>query len=284
MEKMTWEVITPEKAEKYLAHNIDNNRILRKTVVEKYARDMANGNWDIDSTDNKITFNADGYLVDGQHRLNAVIKADVPIKMRVFTGVNNNASVFDRGLSRSVYDLLSMSGKYRYLNNEICSTARLMFQLLFGKNNATDSEIDQLLELNYELYYSANMMTRKGSTKPVAKRSACMVGAFLAMKSGVSENELYPFFEIVNTGLPNDECKNFTPALVLRNQLIDIRENGLAHTGGNAISSALVNITTQAIYDCVNGKGRRIKYDVTKQKYANAGIEVINEFLAGGKE
>jgi len=63
--------ITPSQAFAWLEGNT-HNRPLDQAHVERLARDMKAGRW-------RLTL-----LVDGQHRLWAVIEADVTVPMRVF--------------------------------------------------------------------------------------------------------------------------------------------------------------------------------------------------------
>lgn len=63
-------LVTPEVAEQLLNLNT-NNRAISDTVVAMYARDMAEGEWMYPG--GLIIIGPDGELLDGQHRLHAVI-------------------------------------------------------------------------------------------------------------------------------------------------------------------------------------------------------------------
>jgi len=73
--------ITPSQAFAWLEGNT-HNRPLDQAHVERLARDMKAGRWRL--THQGIAFDTTGLLVDGQHRLWAVIEADVTVPMRVF--------------------------------------------------------------------------------------------------------------------------------------------------------------------------------------------------------
>lgn len=66
----TWQ---PEDAEKALAHN-HGNRFQSPTVVQRYARDMREGEWP--QALSIIVFDNTGRLADGQHRLAAQVLTD----------------------------------------------------------------------------------------------------------------------------------------------------------------------------------------------------------------
>ncbi|GAB3659310.1 hypothetical protein GCM10027596_16710 [Nocardioides korecus] len=72
--------VTPEMAESWLSRNA-NNRNLRGQVIASYARDVAAGSWVLNGETVKIS--TAGQLLDGQHRLIAVVEANVMAPMIV---------------------------------------------------------------------------------------------------------------------------------------------------------------------------------------------------------
>lgn len=100
------ETITPKQAEKYLQFNT-SNRPLRKSLVSMYAKDMIKGNWR--TTHQGIAFNCDGTLLDGQHRLSAIIESGVAVQMLVTRGVQSDSQlVMDDHAKRSANDAVSL--------------------------------------------------------------------------------------------------------------------------------------------------------------------------------
>jgi len=65
------QTITPQQARHWLEHNNNHNRHLNPTTVKKYASDMREGNWQMNSM--PIVFSDTGQLLDGQHRLAACV-------------------------------------------------------------------------------------------------------------------------------------------------------------------------------------------------------------------
>ncbi len=103
------ETITPDLAGKMLAANT-NNRSLRRPLVEKYARDMAAGRWYF--TGEAVKFGQDGALLDGQHRLAAVVKSGKPIQMLVVRQLKRDSQdVMDTGAKRTPGDALRLRGE-----------------------------------------------------------------------------------------------------------------------------------------------------------------------------
>ena len=102
--------VTPDKAKKWLAKNHPHNRSVSWNRVEAFVNDMVAGNWRL--THQGIAFDGDGYLIDGQHRLHAVVNSGKAIEMAVVT--NETAGFhdpIDRGAPRSVAMLAGMKVK-----------------------------------------------------------------------------------------------------------------------------------------------------------------------------
>lgn len=121
----TLQRVTPKMAAEWLSKN-HHNRNIRQAVVADYARDMASGNWQV--TGEAIKFNCDGTLLDGQHRLMAIIRSDTPVDMLVVRGVQSAAQdVMDSGRVRGAADMLKLNG---YKNsNVLAALARLARQI-----------------------------------------------------------------------------------------------------------------------------------------------------------
>ena len=98
--------ITPQRAEMYLATSLGNRKTNNNRVWE-YARDMESGNWEEFSPASMIAFDKKGHLVDGHHRLMAVVKSKQTIGFLV---TNTDAKVFDRGFGRTLSNTIQMQG------------------------------------------------------------------------------------------------------------------------------------------------------------------------------
>lgn len=102
------EMITPEKAQAYLAFNT-NNRNLRRSHVDRLASDILSNRWIFNGA--TIVFNGDGTLLDGQHRLAAIVQAGIPVTMAVVRGVSKSAmSTIDANVSRKAGDVFKLNG------------------------------------------------------------------------------------------------------------------------------------------------------------------------------
>ncbi len=74
------------------------------------AEAMRRGDWLV--THQGIAFDTNGVLVDGQHRLAAIIEADLPVEVTVFTDVEPDTfDVLDTGKRRNAADVLAIEGE-----------------------------------------------------------------------------------------------------------------------------------------------------------------------------
>lgn len=121
----TIERITPAQAERYLERN-EHNRSLRVRHVEKLASDIQEGRWHLNGS--SIVFNGDGTLLDGQHRLAAIVQAGVPVDMLIVRGVSKAAmATIDANISRKASDVASLRG-YTHVNH-LTGTVRLIMSV-----------------------------------------------------------------------------------------------------------------------------------------------------------
>jgi hypothetical protein len=107
--------ITPAIAAQMLDQNHLNTRPRNKRRVFNMAQVMKKGGWRL--THQGIALDDDGNVLDGQHRLNAVVESGVTVEMNVTTGVDPSVfAVLDVGRPRTVGDVLSIAG---YANSSL---------------------------------------------------------------------------------------------------------------------------------------------------------------------
>lgn len=93
-ERTEWVMVTPDVAKKLLGINYDKQRNINRSRVDLYARDMKNGHWNSQSC-NPIRISSDGKVIDGQHRLLAVVESGASIPMKIVFGGGNAEELFD---------------------------------------------------------------------------------------------------------------------------------------------------------------------------------------------
>lgn len=114
-------MVDPVMAERWLDRNTRNRRP-RRPVVERYTADMLAGRWTF--AGDPIRFSASGDLLDGQHRLTAIVASGVTVPLLIVRGLADEAqTVMDQGAKRSGFDQLSLKG-YAHASL-VASSARL---------------------------------------------------------------------------------------------------------------------------------------------------------------
>lgn len=141
--KVSIEDIGPEKAAELLRNNT-RNRTLRKGLVDQYARDMLAGRWL--QTHQGIAINCDGTILDGQHRLHAIVQSGVTVRILVARGVPSNVQKeMDGGAIRTVSDVLTLdSGET--VSASVVAIAKATTELCGGTRVMTRSEIGETVE------------------------------------------------------------------------------------------------------------------------------------------
>ncbi len=116
--------VTPELAKRWLGRNYLNRKVDPATV-DRYFRQIIYGRWR--RTHQGIAFDRDGVLLDGQHRLQAVCKANRTVPMLIFTNQSlTNHEVIDGGKSRTNLDVIQIELQDTRINSKHLSTLRAM--------------------------------------------------------------------------------------------------------------------------------------------------------------
>lgn len=262
MAKITRETVTPTVAEKWLMAN-RSNRPIRQHTVNAYARDMMNGKWDEDSMDGIISFDTNGCLVNGQHRLRAIIRSGATLRLYVAHDVKG--VIFDRGATRSTRDTLIMQGYDKELvNHDSIAVCRLRFAILFNIDKPTDPEITDYLAKNSAFIIDATKLSRAGGQRSICRKTPAQFAAFCALKCGESKEDIEHFFTVANTGYATDNSQS--AAITFRNYLI----NRYGGNNGNRVERhTLCMMCQEAIRDFIKKKPRRISYKGQTAPYSD---------------
>jgi len=126
------QIFDPELAQ-YELDKMGKNRALRKSSISHMVQDMSSNKWHL--TPQGIIFNEDNILIDGQHRLTAIVKSGIPQELMV---TRNNPRVnqpfidlTNKRTTKDVYTLDSNShGRYA---NKLVTVSRFT---LFGPKAA----------------------------------------------------------------------------------------------------------------------------------------------------
>lgn len=95
------ETVSPETAIAWLKLNHPGNRPISLARVETYKTTLRAGEWIL--FHQGVAFDEDGFLVDGQHRLTAIMQTGLPVRMLVSRNVDRRAyQAMDNGRPRTL--------------------------------------------------------------------------------------------------------------------------------------------------------------------------------------
>ena len=109
-----WITVTPELATRWLEDFNTNNRSIREEYVIRLSNDMKAGKWKRNGA--PISFDTDGRLIDGQHRLYACFLAQKPFDTLVVRGIAPEAySTIDINRPKGFRDFMIHGEKHTAL-------------------------------------------------------------------------------------------------------------------------------------------------------------------------
>jgi len=199
----------------------DNRPLRDESGIEKYARDMKAGKWRRNGETLKIAWN--GTVADGQHRLYACLRADVPFWSIVVTGVDpEDQDTIDTGLPRRLSDQFAINGEKNAAL--LASVTRWALRWLHGLRTTgggyqpTHTEMIDYQKVDPRLAMAAAYAARaKTEFKPVRPPVYAMAWMVL---HGTDWNAAEVFMERVldGAGLPSGH-----PVLALRNRMMNAK-------------------------------------------------------------
>jgi hypothetical protein len=205
--------VTPNLAREWLRTNT-HNRKLRDRAVADYARDMTAGHWTLNGE--SIKFATDGTVLDGQHRLRAVIDADTTVQMLVVIGLDPAAQeTMDTGRKRTTGDVMGLRGEANA--HTLAAILRRVWAWnsgdyrFTGNYAATNRECAQLLAERPELRRSAEIAVRTRNAFPHIPQS--VLGSAHFLFSALALDEATWFFQRIADGA---ELPLGHPVLALR--------------------------------------------------------------------
>lgn len=102
-------VVSPKLAAEFLGKNT-RNRKLRKWYAVALSEAIKRGEWIV--SHQGIAFSESGALLDGQHRLQAVVLSGISVTMLLVTGIDDAAfQIIDRGMGRTYTDVTGLPKK-----------------------------------------------------------------------------------------------------------------------------------------------------------------------------
>lgn len=207
-----WLATSEEYAEK---NDVRVNRRPSDGVIDRYARDMINNNWD--DTGVPIIIDIHGVVRDGQQRLAAIVKSGITLSFNVVTGIQPEAQrSIDKGRRRTSSDDLYIASITDPLN---VSAAASLLVALYSGNVAVKSYSPTPNEIHrFALTHTDDLLSAVRAARRVrANLPAITLSPFAALYyngARIDETGIDLFFEALATG---ENLTTGDPILVLRN-------------------------------------------------------------------
>lgn len=217
--KIKKEFITPDIAKKYLESNSHNRRISKPSLM-RYVGDMLKGNWRED-TGELIKISKKGRILDGQHRLEAIVKSKCSLYFHVAYDIDESVfDVLDTGKSRNATDCF-MSAGVKY-DNSIPSIISLYNSLEDGRKRgmqinfkATNAELLQQYYENEIFWQNVAKKSHNWYLSFAKIITPSIIGGFFAHFYNLNPEKSELFMNQLTTGLNVD------------NQIINLLRNKL---------------------------------------------------------
>lgn len=171
--------VTPGIAEYWLGKN-HVNRNARDRVIDRFVNDMKNGKWQI--TGEAIKFDRTGRLIDGQHRLKAVVKSGCTVPMFVVRGLSEETQiVLDSGAARTAADNLHMIGVRNA--NLVASIARRRISLT-DIDSVSNSDVFDYVQAHPEINEASRIARRYAKGCDIAPSTVGLAAWVIAEQHG----------------------------------------------------------------------------------------------------
>lgn len=216
--------VTPEMAQRWL-ETMGPNRRLNEANVERLEMDMSKGNW-FDNGD-PIRFDRKGRLRDGQHRLQALVRASKTLSFHVIRNLDEKAlQIVDTGKQRSFGDTLAMregpNAVGATLARKIAATAKMVWHydhgsILSSGQAVSHSELELTLRKHRDLP-SAVEAVAAGTVQPHA-----LLAFVYTLAAEIAPRKARQWLTQVQEG---ENLRKGMPAYELRTILIGQRGSG----------------------------------------------------------
>lgn len=213
--------LTPGLATELLKRNPDNRNV-RKTKVLQFETDMRADRWTFNGE--PLIISKDGLVNDGQHRLRAIVDANVTIPALVVFGVDREARLtVDQGAARTAADYLGMEGVENAATAAVI--ARLVIAIeresharLYRESDVTNVEVRARVAGDPKIGEAAQYaQSVYRYTKAFAATG--IVGAAFYLLSEVHPRDAKEFMDAVCIG---EELKRDSPAYAVRDALLSL--------------------------------------------------------------
>lgn len=214
-------LITPTMAQKFLDNNPMNRRLSQPTI-STYKNEMLDGRWKEDTAE-CIKITKEGKIIDGQHRLTAIVKAKCSVNMHVAFDMEESVfDVLDTGKMRNATDCFKIAGiKKENTLPSIIATYNALAKGISVRGGQKDGKATNAKLLNQyyedELFWNnAATIAYTGYLHFAKILTPSLIGGMYAHLSELNKSKAEDFITQLTTGL---NIQNNTIHL-LRNKLM----------------------------------------------------------------
>lgn len=243
-------MMTPVVAEQLLKHNHPRNRKPKPRRIGLYAQDIVNKEWYL--THEAVAIDEDGWLIDGQNRLNAIIQADTPAPVLLVTNVpKKSLFVVDQGAGRTCSDMAKVqkfSDDMPSISNWLGASRSMMLGIksaTFKARTAPPTNQEQLAFLKIHkdaVEFAMELLPMNSQTRGVARAPVRGVLARAYYQPKTKHDRIRQFADVLISGIPDG--KKDTSAIRLRNWLLDIN-GGRRRREGMSVRPQMIYARTQ---------------------------------------
>lgn len=185
-------IVTPALAKEWLSNN-NFNRPLKPRLVDKYVRQILAGNWQ--RTHQGIAFDAKGVVIDGQHRLHAIIQTGQSMPMLIFLNETQAAhESIDNGKTRSLLDVVRLELHDNTIKGKHIGVLKAMWAGRYCKNqdDLTAVEISNMLRRYHNaIRFAVDMFDIPGVNDTV------VMGVIARAYHTVPHDQLLSFYRVL---------------------------------------------------------------------------------------
>lgn len=224
--KTTFEFVTPEIAAKMLEANTGNYRPASESTTRRYVTDIESGLWTY--TTASVSFTESGVLIDGQHRLGAIVQSGVGLWLFVMRGLPEELLSDpnqDKGKMRKVATFICRNGCKHATT--VSGALRCLYRIADGRSTIrsgrtglTDAQVLNLCDFMPSVFFQAVSDVACNSNAKKTYHPSMSSAVFYLMRRH-DESSASEFFGVYTKSI---EESSMHPANVLREQVVSNRK------------------------------------------------------------
>lgn len=247
--------VTPQMAEAWLEKNL-NNRKIYNTTVQRFIRIIEQGKWEL--SHQGIAFDTNGKLIDGQHRLWAIVLTGKTVLIQVtFNTAATTRYVIDTGRGRSRADALTISG--RTATTPVGAALNFLFKLITGRGPENDECIDFYDDYKEGLLFAWEDCFRQKGVRGVTQ--AAVLAVFARAYYVADRDKVLSFAKVLGEGV--SESSKERVIIMLRDFLREPRPR----KPGQGYERVIYRKTERALVAFLNAEQIKILYELNNEAF-----------------